>query len=478
MVTVINSILEKEGLIDSTDRNKLNNAFKDHDLKLGLYSTNATNALDAIAKKKAEVESEKVDKKYAEIILDPETGIKSMVGHLTQKIDGDGGIEQRLQTAEQTITSEGITNIVKDSQFIKDLNGKVTTNTSNISKIEQTSKEISSEVSDLSGSFSKLQQNVKGLTSTVAGKVDSSSMSSIIQQSSKDIQIGFNGINDRININPTSMDFRATNNNRDMSLFGGQVCIYNNINDTFMSTMGSVLKADTSYKGVGFLLGKNANIFTIGRDATWTDVMTNRSPNPIHYITFNFGTNQADIDMELNTNRINMRGNTLRNSSAIGTDKLQTNSWYALNDNPLFTLNSHWGHIDMYQDLETNYNAILNARLVNPQTSYVLVSGYDVDVENDTDILIANEEISTQDLETNYNAILNARLVNPQTSYVLVSGYDVDVENDTDILIANEEISTVSENGEVNYGINEMIKLLYSKIHTLEKEIENLKGGV
>src|SRR5699024_4110553 len=160
----------------------------------------------------------------------------------------------------------------------------------------------------------------------------------------------------------------SNNGNKNMLLYGGQVCVYNNANDTFMSTIGSVLKADTSYKGVGFLLGKNANIFTIGRDINWNDILTNRSPNPIHYITFNFDTNQADIDMELNTDRINMRGNTLRNASALGTDKLQTNSWYALNDNPLFTLNSYWGHIDMYQDLEANYNAILNARLVNPQT--------------------------------------------------------------------------------------------------------------
>ena len=345
--------------------------------------------------------------------------------------DDINNLNSRVSSAEQKITDKAITSVVQESEFIKDIDGKISTNKSNISKVEQTASEINSTVSDLSGRYTELKQTVSGLTSTVADKVNSSDISSIIQQSSKDIQIGFNGINDRININPTSMDFRATNNNRDMSLYGGQVCIYNNANDTFMSTMGSVLKADTSYKGVGFLLGKNANIFTIGRDATWTDVMTNRSPNPIHYITFNFGTNQADIDMELNTNRINMRGNTLRNSSAIGTDKLQTNSWYALNDNPLFTLNSYWGHIDMYQDLEANYNAILNARLVNPQNSYAISSGY-----------------------------------------------NVDVKNDADVLIANEKISTVSENGEVNYDINEMIKLLYSKIHTLEKEIESLKGGV
>lgn len=259
-------------------------------------------------------------------------------------------------------------------------------------------------------------------------KIDSSGNVDIDPSS---IEIGFNGINNRISINSRSMDFVASNGNKDMLLYGGQVCIYNNINDTFMSTMGSVLKADTSYKGVGFLLGKNANIFTIGRDTTWTDIMTNRSPNPIHYITFNFDTNQADIDMQLNTNDINMRNCSLRNSIAVGTQKLQTNSWYDLNNNPLFTLNSYWGHVDMYQDLEANYNAILNARLVNPQNSYAISSGY-----------------------------------------------NVDVKNDADVLIANEKISTVSENGEVNYDMNEMIKLLYSKIHTLEKEIESLKGGV
>ena len=62
LVIVINNILEKEGLIDSVDQRNLNNAFKEHDNKLGLYTTADLNALDAIAKKKAEVESEKVDK--------------------------------------------------------------------------------------------------------------------------------------------------------------------------------------------------------------------------------------------------------------------------------------------------------------------------------------------------------------------------------------------------------------------------------
>lgn len=361
------------------------------------------------AKAEIKVETGKISQSVSKL----ETTTTELAGKVTNQ-------ESRLSSAEQKITDKAITSVVQESQFIKDMNNKVSSNTS---LIEQTANQISSKVSREDFESYKTQT-----ASEISSKITSKDVSSIIRQSSNDIQIGFNGINDRININPTSMDFRAINNNRDMSLYGGQVCIYNNANDTFMSTMGSVLKSDTSYKGVGFLLGKNANIFTIGRDATWTDVMTNRSPNPTHYVTFNFDTSQADIDMELNTNGINMRGNTLRNSSALGTDKLQTNTWYDLGNNPLFTLNDYWQHVDMYRDLEANYNAILNARLVNPQTSYALASGLTVDINNDADILIANEDISEVDAK-----------------------------------------------GNVSYDLNEMIKLLYSKMHDLEKEVASLK---
>lgn len=361
------------------------------------------------AKAEIKVETDAISQSVSKM----ETTTTELAGKVTNQ-------ETRLSSAEQKITDNAITSVVQESQFIKDMNNKVNSNTS---LIEQTANQISSKVSREDFESYKTQT-----ANEISSKITSKDVSSIIRQSSNDIQIGFNGINDRININPTSMDFRAINNNRDMSLYGGQVCIYNNANDTFMSTMGSVLKSNSSYKGVGFLLGKHANIFTIGRDATWTDVMTNRSPNPTHYVTFNFDTSQADIDMELNTNSINMRGNTLRNSSALGTDKLQTNKWYDLGNNPLFTLNDYWQHVDMYRDLEANYNAILNARLVNPQTSYALASGLTIDINNDADILIANEDISEVDAK-----------------------------------------------GNVSYDLNEMIKLLYSKMHDLEKEVDSLK---
>ena len=174
LVTVINNILEKEGLIDSTDRNKLNNAFKEHDSKLGLYSTNATNALDAISKKKAEVESEKLDKKFADIIIDLEEGITSKVEHLNKQVNGDGGISERLQIAEEKITEDGITQIVKDIQYIKDFENGIETNRENISKIDQKADKINL---------------------SVESKVDGNSIISAINMSPESIKINSSKIN-------------------------------------------------------------------------------------------------------------------------------------------------------------------------------------------------------------------------------------------------------------------------------------------
>ena len=150
LVTVINNILEKEGLVDSTDQTNLNNAFKEHDSKLGLYTTADLDALDAIAKKKAEVESEKVDKKYAEIILDPETGIVSKVEHINQELNGTGGLVERVSSAESKITDQAITNVVSKSFYTKE-----ETENSITSKGYQTSSQVQQTVDKLEIKFSQ-----------------------------------------------------------------------------------------------------------------------------------------------------------------------------------------------------------------------------------------------------------------------------------------------------------------------------------
>ena len=71
-----------------------------------------------------------------------------------------------------------------------------------------------------------------------------------------------------------------------------------------------------------------------------------------------------------------------------------------------------------------------------------------------------------------YNGYFNGIVM---ASYDVASGYDVDIENNIDILMACEEISKVNEDGRVEYNVNDMFRLLYKKIHELEKEIEALK---
>ena len=81
-----------------------------------------------------------IDKKYAEMVVNLEEGITSKIEHINTKIDGEGGIEHRLQSAEEKITPNSIVQVVKNSQTIKDIENE-------ISYIDQRADSISLEVS-------------------------------------------------------------------------------------------------------------------------------------------------------------------------------------------------------------------------------------------------------------------------------------------------------------------------------------------
>lgn len=74
--------------------------------------------------------------------------------------------ETRLSSAESKITDTAITNVVKNAQFVKDMNGNITTNKSNISKIQQTATSITSRVDTLDGKYTELKQTVDGIDIT------------------------------------------------------------------------------------------------------------------------------------------------------------------------------------------------------------------------------------------------------------------------------------------------------------------------
>lgn len=107
------------------------------------------------------------------------SGITSRVANVettTTALDGKvTNQETRLSEAEQKITDKAITSVVQESQFIKDMDGKISTNKSNISKVEQTANSISSKVSDLSGKYTEIKQTVDGIDLT--GKVSFSDLS-------------------------------------------------------------------------------------------------------------------------------------------------------------------------------------------------------------------------------------------------------------------------------------------------------------
>ncbi|GAA0102498.1 hypothetical protein UT300012_32130 [Paraclostridium bifermentans] len=65
LVSVINDILNKVGLIDSTDQNNLNNAMSQYRSSIGEYSKRANDAIDSIARKKAN-DAEKNAKSHTE----------------------------------------------------------------------------------------------------------------------------------------------------------------------------------------------------------------------------------------------------------------------------------------------------------------------------------------------------------------------------------------------------------------------------
>lgn len=106
-------------------------------------------------------------------------GITSRVSNVeTNQTTTNGkvsSLETRMSTAESKITDTAITNVVKESQFIKDMNGNITVNKNNISKIEQTSNSITSSVKDLEGKYTEIKQTVDGIDLT--GKVSFSDLS-------------------------------------------------------------------------------------------------------------------------------------------------------------------------------------------------------------------------------------------------------------------------------------------------------------
>ena len=100
----------------------------------------------------------------------------SNVETVTNTLDGKiKSHESRISNAESKITDSAITNVVKQAQFIKDIEGNITEVESAISSVEQTANSITSKVNGLDGKYTEIKQKVDGIDLT--GKVSFSDLS-------------------------------------------------------------------------------------------------------------------------------------------------------------------------------------------------------------------------------------------------------------------------------------------------------------
>lgn len=128
---------------------------------------------------------------------------------------------------------------------------------------------------------------------------------------------------------------------------------------------------------------------------------------------------------------VSMNSNGFWTNGHVTSNKIKTNNIYNLSDSPLFTFNTTHGHIDLQKNLECNFYTLKNPKLYN--VSY---------------------------------------------TYSIPSGYDIDVDNDVNIMIANEDIAKVTPEGEVIFCMDDMVKLLYKRIYDQEVELQLLKDEI
>lgn len=461
-------------------------------------------------------------------------------------------IESRVSVAEQKITEDAITNVVSKKFYTKDQTN--TQISSKVSTVQQTVDSWGVKISQNETDISSLKLTDKQFSVEIGGKADKSNIISMINASTEGITIssskvnisGFvtfsdlsnsgsttinggnittgyvkgtridaknltvqtdSGINTlmidsngQVELRPKSMTvstddkitFLASNNYRNMLLYGGQVCVYNNTDDSFMATIGHVLRSSNSaYRGVGVLAGKECNTFFIGRDSTWGDILTNRSPNPLGSLFINFKSITAQTD---GVKGIHLRDITYTNSDLIAIGDTRPN---------ISGFNSIQATSGVFDNWKCSYNEAtvmrydVNANMLNLGKN-LNVNGFSISgaarVESPKvymDSLYAlNGNYGKQLIRTNgwdmlngvnwdwqgYN-ILDAKLIGCSTSYSLLNRTNqlVDVES-SKIKLACEDISKVDENGEVIFDIIDTLHLLYDRITKLEKEIESLKN--
>lgn len=187
LVLGVDNLINKIGIIDDNDKNNVSALFEAWRTALGDYRTRSLESIDAIAKKKADDSADSVDKKWAEIILDPESGIQAQVGSLSETV---GGFDERISNVE--VTANGVSTTVSSMQStVNGLDTRITTAQQTADKINWVvaSGTSSSNMTLTSNALSIISRNID-----LTGKVTFNSFSSGLKAQADEWDASYNTV--------------------------------------------------------------------------------------------------------------------------------------------------------------------------------------------------------------------------------------------------------------------------------------------
>ncbi len=243
----------------------------------------------------------------------------STVETKTTKIDGKvTSLETWKKSAEQKITDSAIISTVS-SQFYK--------------KGETDSKYAS-------------QTQITQLSNQISSKVDVNGVISTIKQNPSAINIGFNGIDNRIQMTSDGMFFNNVSGKRTLSLKRGYLHLYNPLDSTLMGASIARSTQGGQYydNGISTVVSNNGYYYSIAKASDWNND-TQATFNPKEYFIINFrdrgsaNINKKGIhalDVLFPSAGINMLNASITGANTITANNLSAISFRHPNGNQLF----------------------------------------------------------------------------------------------------------------------------------------------
>ena len=299
-----------------------------------------------------------------------------------------------------------------------------------------------------------------------------------------------------VNLSPSRVEIDIAQNGvylthngyKRLGLRRGMLQLYNYNNNEFLGGISPQISQDNTVKGMALNATPNSQFFAFNYIPSWTSE-DNADPTGLSsYMILNYKDRGTETHLLQGLHLfvpLFLGGNVYgKNNNIYDINEIHANKLKGDIRSSLWQSNTGIGIAtfeDPYLKMDTNLNlrGKYGINGVNSfTTSKILCNSYRG--SNDVEIFYTygTSMYNVRSWDWGGHNLSNAKIIGSSVTYGIASGYSVDVENDTEVLIANEDISDIDENGNVSYDLNEMIKLLYNKIHSLEKEIETLKRGV